>query len=103
MIELIDTTCTRCGQPMRLPQHVADLPADARLCAVCVRLLLRGVEEEAAGIACKHWDSTGIIQYGYLRGLECACRQRVAQTQPPLSVPQAERAGMAEEEKVKFE
>jgi len=45
MIELIDTTCTRCGQPMRLPAHVAGLPARARLCAVCVRALLRAVAE----------------------------------------------------------
>ena len=46
MIEMIDTTCTQCGQPMRLPEHVADLPADARLCAGCVRALVLGVEEE---------------------------------------------------------
>ena len=46
MIKMIDTTCTKCGQPMRLPEHVADLPADARLCAGCVRALLREVAEE---------------------------------------------------------
>ena len=39
-LALITTICTKCEQPMRLPQHVADLPADARLCAVCVRALL---------------------------------------------------------------
>ena len=45
MIKLVEVTCTQCGQPMCLPQHVADLPADARLCAVCVCALLRGVVE----------------------------------------------------------
>ena len=40
MIRQIQTVCTKCGAEMRLPQHVADLPADARLCAVCVRALL---------------------------------------------------------------
>ena len=40
MIELVEVTCTKCDQPMRLPKHVAALPADERLCADCVRALL---------------------------------------------------------------
>ena len=39
MIEMIDTTCTKCGEPMRLPEHVANLPADERLCGACVKKL----------------------------------------------------------------
>ena len=39
-IELVTVICTKCDQPMKLPQHIADLPAHARLCAVCVRALL---------------------------------------------------------------
>lgn len=37
----IDTKCTKCGQPMKLPEHVVALPCDARLCAKCTRALLR--------------------------------------------------------------
>ena len=39
-LTLITVICTKCGEELHLPQHVADLPADARLCAVCVRALL---------------------------------------------------------------
>ena len=44
-LALITVICTKCGEELHLPQHVADLPAHARLCAVCVRALLRGVEK----------------------------------------------------------
>jgi len=40
-IKRIDTKCTECGQPMKLPEHVVALPCDARLCAKCTGELLR--------------------------------------------------------------
>ena len=46
MIKLVEIPCTQCGNEMHLPEHVADLPAHARLCAVCVRALLRDKGDE---------------------------------------------------------
>ncbi len=40
--EVVAVTCTRCGNPMRLPAHVADLPADERLCGACTRAMVAG-------------------------------------------------------------
>lgn len=40
-ITLVEVTCTRCSAPMKLPEHVLDLPADAKLFAKCTRALLR--------------------------------------------------------------
>lgn len=45
-IKLIETTCTVCGSPMRLPEHILELPHDERLCAECVRALARAGEVE---------------------------------------------------------
>ena len=42
-LALITVICTRCGEEMRLPQHVADLPADARLCGTCVQEMVHGL------------------------------------------------------------
>jgi len=36
----IEVACTRCSAPMKLPEHMVDLPADAKLCAKCTRALL---------------------------------------------------------------
>ena len=76
-MKLVTVICTKCGQPMRLPEHVADLPADARLCAVCVRALLRMFEQHHVREKVRMWQA-----------MEAAC-------QTPLFVPQAEQAGMA--------
>ena len=40
-IKLIEVACTNCGAPMKLPEHVVDLPADAKLCERCAAALLR--------------------------------------------------------------
>lgn len=42
---MIEVTCTQCGQPMHLPQHVADLPADARLCNRCLRKMIKEIAD----------------------------------------------------------
>lgn len=39
-IKLIEVSCSQCGEPMTLPEHVAELPATARLCGECVEKLL---------------------------------------------------------------
>ena len=72
MIKLVEIPCTKCGQPMHLPQHVADLPAHARLCAVCVRALLRIFEQHHVKGKVRIWQA-----------MKAAC-------QTPLFVPQAE-------------
>ena len=78
-IELVATICTKCGEEMRLPEHVADLPADARLCAVCVCALLRMFEQHHVREKVRIWQA-----------MEAAC-------QTPLFVPQAEQERMLEE------
>jgi len=40
-IKLIDAICTCCGNDMRLPEHIADLPCDGRLCGECAKRLLK--------------------------------------------------------------
>ena len=42
-IKLIDAVCTKCGKPMQLPEHVAELPCDAVLCEECVKRLVEGI------------------------------------------------------------
>ena len=39
-IQLVECQCTRCGEAMRLPKHIVDLPCHARLCGVCTKRLL---------------------------------------------------------------
>ena len=46
-IQLIAVTCTKCSKPMQLPEHVAELPCDARLCEECVKRL---VEAQPAAV-----------------------------------------------------
>jgi len=46
-IKLIDAVCTKCGAEMQLPEHVAELPCDARLCEECVKRL---VEAQPAAV-----------------------------------------------------
>jgi len=46
VVKLVTVTCTKCGEPMRLPEHVADLPADERLCGACVKKLLKGENDD---------------------------------------------------------
>lgn len=47
MIRQIQTTCTRCSGPMKLPEHVAALPADAKLCERCVKAAVEQMFESA--------------------------------------------------------
>lgn len=81
-IELIDTTCTRCGAPMQLPEHVAALPCDARLCGECTRRLLavKSLREICREIGCSGM-SPELCQE---RPHHCTIIRRVAQTQLPL-------------------
>jgi len=48
-IKLIDAVCTKCGAEMQLPEHVAELPCDARLCEECVKRLVEGMRDGQAG------------------------------------------------------
>ena len=38
--EIATVSCSRCGNPMHLPAHVADLPADERLCGACTAAMV---------------------------------------------------------------
>ena len=67
-IKLIDTFCSCCGDPMTLPEHVADLPADARLCEVCVRRLIavESLREICREIGCSGMSPEGCRERPHL-------------------------------------
>ena len=57
--QLVTVTCTKCGQPMRLPEGVAKLPCDERLCGKCTRRRLRAMVARMEG---RDEDGLGDVQ-----------------------------------------